>query len=197
MGETLEFILLLCSSGVAGLFTYIYLDYLSIFDTEKTEIKRMFSAMFSLINIGIFISVFKIKEYINFNYALENIVGLISVIAIIWLMNRYVFPKLIQLFRRSMNDARKSNGLNTLASKNALDTILQNYAKFYIEKYNNDNSNPILQGILKKYELTIDTDAIFIIEPTPIIKSKEKIIKEFLYQPKNTDNYYKIYVIND
>lgn len=197
MGETLEFILLLCSSGVAGLFTYIYLDYLSIFDTEKPEIKRMFSALFSLINIGIFISVFEIKEYINFNYALENIVGLISVITIIWLMNRYVFPKLIQLFRRSMNDARKSNGLNTLASKNALDTILQNYAKFYIEKYNNDNSNPILQGILKKYELTIDTDAIFIIEPTQIIKSKEKIIKEFLYQPKNTDNYYKIYVIND
>ena len=193
----MELILLLCSSGVAGLFTYIYLDYLSIFDTEKPEIKRMFSAMFSLINIGIFISVFEIKEYINFNYALENIVGLILVITIIWLMNRYVFPKLIQLFRHSMNDARKSNGLNTLASKNAIDTILQNYAKFYIEKYNNDNSNPILQGILEKYELTIDTDAIFIIEPTPIIKSKEKIIKEFLYQPKNTDNYYKIYVIND
>lgn len=193
----LELILLLCSSGVAGLFTYIYLDYLAIFDTEKPEIKRMFSVMFSLINIGIFISVFKIKEYINFNYVLENIVGFILVITMIWLMNRYGFPKLIQLFRHSMNNARKSNGLNTLASKNALDTILQNYSKFYIEKYNNDNSNPILQGILEKYELTIDNDAIFIIEPTPTIKNKEKIIKECLYQPKNTDNYYKIYVIND
>lgn len=193
----MELILLLCSSGVAGLFTYIYLDYLSIFDTEKPEIKKMFSTMFSLVNIGVFISVFKIKEYINFNYILENVVGLILVITIIWLMNRYVFPKIIQLFRQSMNDTRKSNGLNTLASKNALDTILQNYTKFYIEKYNNDNSIPILQGILEKYELTIDTDAIFIIEPTPIIKNKEKIIKECLYQPKNTDNYYKIYVIND
>lgn len=157
----------------------------------------MFSTMFSLVNIGVFISVFKIKEYINFNYILENVVGLILVITIIWLMNRYVFPKIIQLFRQSMNDTRKSNGLNTLASKNALDTILQNYTKFYIEKYNNDNGIPILQGILEKYELTIDTDAIFIIEPTPIIKNKEKIIKECLYQPKNTDNYYKIYVIND
>lgn len=193
----LKLILLLCSSGVAGLFTYIYLDYLAIFDTEKPEIKRMFSVMFSLINIGIFILVFKIKEYINFNYVLENIVGFILVITMIWLMNRYGFPKLIQLFRHSMNNARKSNGLNTLASKNALDTILQNYSKFYIEKYNNDNSNPILQGILEKYELTIDNDAIFIIEPTPTIKNKEKIIKECLYQPKNTDNYYKIYVIND
>lgn len=193
----MEVILLLCSSGVTGLFTYIYLDYLSIFDTEKPEIKKMFSTMFSLVNIGVFISVFKIKEYINFNYILENVVGLILVITIIWLMNRYVFPKIIQLFRQSMNDTRKSNGLNTLASKNALDTILQNYTKFYIEKYNNDNSIPILQGILEKYELTIDTDAIFIIEPTPIIKNKEKIIKECLYQPKNTDNYYKIYVIND
>ncbi|NGH76138.1 hypothetical protein G0Z50_04505, partial [Staphylococcus aureus] len=65
------------------------------------------------------------------------------------------------------------------------------------EKYSNENNNPILQGILEKYELTIDTDAIFIIEPTPVIKNKEKIIKEHLYQPKNTDNYYKIYVIND
>lgn len=193
----MEFTLLLCSSGVAGLFTYIYLDYLSIFDTEKPEIKKMFSIMFSLVNVGIFISVFKIKEFINFNYILENIVGLILVIIIIWLMNRYVFPKIIQHFRQSMNDARKSNGLNTLASKNALDTILQNYTKFYIEKYSDENNNPILQGILEKYELTIDTDAIFIIEPTPIIKDKEKIIKECLYQPKNTDNYYKIYVIND
>ncbi|WP_257243251.1 hypothetical protein [Staphylococcus xylosus] len=112
-------------------------------------------------------------------------------------MNRYVFPIMIQRFRQSMNDARKSNGLNTLASKNALDTILQNYTKFYIEKYSNENNYPILQGILEKYELTIDTDAIFIIEPTPVIKDKEKIIKECLYQPKNTDNYYKIYVIND
>lgn len=193
----MELILLLCSSGVAGLFTYIYLDYLSIFDTENPEIKKMFSIMFSLVNIGIFLSVFELKKYIKFNYILENIICLLIVVTIIWLTNRYVFPKLIQLFRRSMNNARKSNGLNTLASKNALDTILQNYTKFYIEKYSNENNNPILQGILEKYELTIDTDAIFIIEPTPVIKNKGKVIKECLYQPKNTDNYYKIYVIND
>ncbi|NGK04676.1 hypothetical protein G0X71_05670, partial [Staphylococcus aureus] len=186
----MEIILLFCSSGVAGLFTYIYLDYLSIFDTESPEIKKMFSIMFSLVNIGIFLSVFELKKYINFHYAIENITCLLLVPTIIWLTNRFVFPNLIELFRKSMNNARKSKGLNTLSSKNALDTILQNYTKFYIEKYSNENNNPILQGILEKYELTIDTDAIFIIEPTPVIKNKEKIIKEHLYQPKNTDNYY-------
>ncbi|GGA95861.1 Uncharacterised protein [Staphylococcus muscae] len=46
----MEMILLLCSTGVAGLFTYIYLDYLSILDTEKPEIKRMFSLLFSIMN---------------------------------------------------------------------------------------------------------------------------------------------------
>ncbi|EGQ4195990.1 hypothetical protein FDP64_08185, partial [Staphylococcus pseudintermedius] len=51
----MEIILLLCSSGVAGLFTYIYLDYLALFDTEKLETKKMFSIMFSLISIGVFI----------------------------------------------------------------------------------------------------------------------------------------------
>ncbi|HDX7831687.1 TPA: hypothetical protein RQC88_001964 [Staphylococcus aureus] len=193
----MEIILLFCSSGVAGLFTYIYLDYLSIFDTESPEIKKMFSIMFSLINIGIFLSVLELKKYINLHYVIENIICLLLVLTIIWLTNRFVFPNLIKLFRKSMNNARKSKGLNTLSSKNALDTILQNYTKFYIEKYSNENNNPILQGILEKYEPTIDTDAIFIIEPTPVIKNKEKIIKEHLYQPKNTDNYYKIYVIND
>ncbi|ANS90968.1 hypothetical protein A6M57_13260 [Staphylococcus pseudintermedius] len=44
----MEIILLLCSSGVAGLFTYIYLDYLALFDTEKLETKKMFTIMFSL-----------------------------------------------------------------------------------------------------------------------------------------------------
>ncbi|PNZ24215.1 hypothetical protein CD122_11485, partial [Staphylococcus rostri] len=99
----METILLFCSSGVAGLFTYIYLDYLSIFDTESPEIKKMFSIMFSLVNVGIFLSVLELKKYINFHYAIENIICLLLVPAIIWLMNRFVFPNLIQLFRKSMN----------------------------------------------------------------------------------------------
>ncbi|REI14260.1 hypothetical protein DOS75_11470, partial [Staphylococcus felis] len=87
----MELILLLCSSGVAGLFTYIYLDYLSIFDTEKAEIKKMFSVLFSLISIGGFMIVLYFIKYIHVNNILRIIIVLIISFIIINVLNRFAY----------------------------------------------------------------------------------------------------------
>ncbi|MDK8175348.1 hypothetical protein NKW85_10120 [Staphylococcus simulans] len=188
----MELILLICSSGVAGLFTYIYLDYLSIFDTEKIEIKKMFSVLFSLISIGIFMIVLYFINYIHIYNFLGIIIALIISFIVINVLNKSAYPYMIKKFRNKMNKERESNNLNPLNDKHAIDTILQTSNMFYIEKYK-DNEHPIYQGILLKHEMTNDLDSIFSIRPTPIIKNHEKVIKEYYYQPKNTDEYYKFY----
>lgn len=188
----MELILLICSSGVAGLFTYIYLDYLSIFDTEKIEIKKMFSVLFSLISIGIFMIVLYFINYIHIYNFLGIIIALIISFIVINVLNKSAYPYMIKKFRNKMNKERESNNLNPLNDKHAIDTILQTSNMFYIEKYK-DNEHPIYHGILLKHEMTNDLDSIFSIRPTPIIKNHEKVIKEYYYQPKNTDEYYKFY----
>lgn len=45
--------------------------------------------------------------------------------------------------------------------------------------------------------MTNDLDSMFIIRPTPIIKSSEKVNEEYYYQPKNTDEYYKFYSLKN
>lgn len=189
----MEFILPLCSTGVAGLFTYIYLDYLSILDTEKPEIKRMFSLLFSIISILLFLLVFKVKELIHINNILENAILLIIFLVIYIICNIWVYPQLIKLFRKSMNKSRVKNDLNPINHLHAIDTVLQSSNQFYIEKYNGDSKEPIMQGFLKKHQLTNDLDSIFIIEPTNVIKNIESIKNIHLYQPKNTDCYFKLF----
>ncbi|REI18617.1 hypothetical protein DOS75_03025, partial [Staphylococcus felis] len=66
----------------------------------------------------------------------------------------------------------------------------------YVEKYK-DSEKPIYQGILLKHQMTNDLDSMFIIRPTPIIKSSEKVNEEYYYQPKNTDEYYKFYSLKN
>lgn len=192
----LELILLLCSSGVAGLFTYIYLDYLSIFDTEKPEIKKMFSILFSLISVGVFLLIFYIINCIHINIVLNIIVTFTISILLIKQLNKYIYPYIINKFRNNMNKERKLNELNPLNDKHAIDTILQTSNMFYMEKYKEDDK-PIYQGILLKHELTNDLDSMFSIRPTPRINKSDKVIKEYYYQPKNTDEYYKFYSLKD
>ncbi|WP_349421258.1 hypothetical protein [Staphylococcus felis] len=192
----MEIILLLCSSGVAGLFTYIYLDYLSIFDTEKAEIKKMFSVLFSLISIGGFMIALYFIKYIHVNNILRVIIVLIISFIIINVLNRFAYPYIIKRFRNKMNKERKANNLNPLNDKHAIDTILQTSNMFYVEKYK-DSEKPIYQGILLKHEMTNDLDSMFIIRPMPIIKSSEKVNEEYYYQPKNTDEYYKFYSLKN
>lgn len=193
----MELLLLLCSSGVAGLFTYIYLDYLSLFDTEKEEIKKMFSIMFSLISIGIFLLTFRILDSLVANIFCKTFLSLIAMILIIWLLNKYIYPKFILFFRKSMNKTRTNNNLNPLSDKHAIDTILQTSDMFYIEKYKDNNNEPIYQGILLKHEITNELDSIFSIKPTPVIQNDDKVLKKYYYQPKNTDAYYKIYSLEN
>ncbi|WP_368868377.1 hypothetical protein [Staphylococcus epidermidis] len=189
----MEIILLLCSSGVAGLFTYIYLDYLSLLDTEKPEIKKMFSLLFSIISIVLFILVFKLKTLTNYNDIIENIVCFILFICAYIVLNKYIYPLCIKIFRNVMNKSRKNHNMNPFSFLNAVDSILQSSSQIYIEKYNSNKNEPILQGLLVKYQLTNDLDPIFIIEPTEVITDIEGLKNIYLYQPKNTDCFYKIY----
>lgn len=192
----MELILLLCSSGVAGLFTYIYLDYLSLFDTERPEIKRMLSILFSLISIGIYLIIVYFVSFIPIYAILNTIISFVIAIIVIYILNKSLYVKMIKKFRYNMNKERKNNKLNPFNEQHAIDTILQTANMFYIEKYK-DDSKPIHQGILLHHQLTDDLDSIFVLEPTPIIKNDEKVIKEYYYQPKSTDEYYKIYSLKN
>lgn len=193
----MEIIILLSSSGAAGLFTYIYLDYLSLFDTEKLEIKKMISIMFSLINVSIFFIINNLISLFNWYEFITNLISIIAAIVIIILTNTFLYPPLIKYFRIVMNKKREEQGLNPFVDSFAIDSILQKSTKFYIERYNKADAAPVYQGILDKHQLTEGFDSIFIIEPTPKIKDKEKILETYIYQPSNTDYYFKIYQIKD
>ncbi|MEX6217583.1 hypothetical protein [Mammaliicoccus sciuri] len=193
----LEIILLLSSSGVAGLLTYIYLDYLSFFDTEKNEIKKMISIMFSLVNVSIFFLVQNCINVLEWGTLTKYLVTIVLALLIILILNIYAYPKMFELFRRFMNKQRIAEGYAPFVKSSAIDSILQKNAKFYIERYNNIKDDPIYQGILNKHELTENLDSIFIIEPTPKLKDKSHISISYIYQPNNSDYYFKIYQIND
>ncbi|EGQ4349750.1 hypothetical protein ELC98_12755, partial [Staphylococcus pseudintermedius] len=133
----MEIILLLCSSGVAGLFTYIYLDYLALFDTEKLETKKMFSIMFSLISIGVFILIKSVISIWVSNEIISIILALIiASLVIICVLNKFIYVKAIKFFRVMMNSSRKSMNLNPLTFQHSIDNILsvEDYV-YYIECY--------------------------------------------------------------
>ncbi|PTJ81712.1 hypothetical protein BUZ84_05730 [Mammaliicoccus sciuri] len=193
----MELILLLSSSGVAGLLTYIYLDYLSFFDTEKNEIKKMISIMFSLVNISIFFLVQNSMNLLEWGALAKNLITILLALFIILILNVYVYPKMFKIFRKYMNKQRISEGFAPYVESAAIDSILQKNAKFYIERYNNIGDEPVYHGILNKHELTENLDSIFVIEPTPKIKDNSLISFIYIYQPSNTDYYFKIYQIID
>ncbi|PTE85603.1 hypothetical protein BUY79_02320 [Staphylococcus equorum] len=198
----LELILLLCSSGVAGLFTYIYLDYLSIFDTEKQEIKRMFSIMFSLISVGIFIlvnnliGVFVKSELLSISIAL-----LVSAILIIFVLNRYVYIWLINIFRSQMNTTRAKLQKNTLLYEHAIDFVLSDrQMSYYIECYDDEFvEKASMYGLIAKHEVDDNLDVSFIISTTTKF-TKQELSKSdiyYVYHKTNTTSYYKIYGYKD
>lgn len=193
----MELILLLSSSGVAGLLTYIYLDYLSFFDTEKNEIKKMISIMFSLVNISIFFLVQNSMNLLEWGALAKNLITILLALFIILILNVYVYPKMFKIFRKYMNKQIISEGFAPYVESAAIDSILQKNAKFYIERYNNIGDEPVYHGILNKHELTENLDSIFVIEPTPKIKDNSLISFIYIYQPSNTDYYFKIYQIID
>ncbi|REI08005.1 hypothetical protein, partial [Staphylococcus felis] len=136
----MEIILLLCSSGVAGLFTYIYLDYLALFDTEKLETKKMFSIMFSLISIGVFILIKSVISIWVSNEIISIILALIiASLVIICILNKFIYVKAINFFRVMMNSSRKSMNLNPLTFQHSIDNILsvEDYV-YYIECYKDE-----------------------------------------------------------
>ncbi|PWZ43063.1 hypothetical protein DD862_14455, partial [Staphylococcus pseudintermedius] len=125
------------SSGVAGLFTYIYLDYLALFDTEKLETKKMFSIMFSLISIGVFILIKSVISIWVSNEIISIILALIiASLVIICVLNKFIYVKAIKFFRVMMNSSRKSMNLNPLTFQHSIDNILsvEDYV-YYIECY--------------------------------------------------------------
>lgn len=193
----MEIILLLSSSGVAGLLTYIYLDYLSFFDTEKNEIKKMISIMFSLVNVSIFFLVQNCINVLEWGTLTKYLVTIVLALLIILILNIYAFPKMFELFRRFMNKQRIAEGYAPFVKSSAIDSILQKNDKFYIERYNNIEREPVYQGILNKHELTENLDSIFVVEPTSKLKDDSLITSIYIYQPSNTDYYFKIYQIND
>lgn len=193
----MELILLLCSSGVAGLFTYIYLDYLSIFDTEKPEIKKMFSVLFALISVGVFILIFYLIGYIHMNIILNTLFSFIISIILIEQLNKFVYPYIINKFRNSMNRKRDKQNLSKLSDKHPIDEILDTAKyKFYVEYYTTiENSEPLTTGELIFHSIDENDEINFVISPTPKIKDTKIIDDIYIYQKSNSSNYYKIYAM--
>lgn len=192
----MELILLLCSSGVAGLFTYIYLDYLSIFDTEKPEIKKMFSIMFSLISVGIFTIL---------NYLLNQAIGekvisittsiIITIFLLIFIMNKYVYAFLIEKFRLKMNKQRIEDGKTPYVYSNVVDYLLDDEAYYYLEKYSYNSDNCILKGWLSKHETNVNLDYIFAIQKAyiPTKEELESANNINILDKSDNNTYYIIY----
>lgn len=194
----MELILLLCSSGVAGLFTYIYLDYLALFDTEKLETKKMFSIMFSLISIGIFILIKSVVSIWFSNEIISIILALIiASLIIIFLLNKFIYVFVIVKFRDMMNNSRKSMNLNPLTFQHTIDNILSmgDYV-YYIECYKDEFVNePSMYGLLKHHQVDENLDVSFVISTTK--KFNDEVLGRsqmyYVYHKSNSGNFYKIY----
>lgn len=198
----MELILLLCSSGVAGLFTYIYLDYLSVFDTEKSEIKKMFSTMFSLVSVGIFILVNHLIGIIIKNDLLSTSIALlVSSMLIIFVLNKYVYVFLLNIFRTQMNKTRINSQKNELIHEHAIDSILSNsQMSYYIECYHDKYiEEPSMYGLIFKHEIDNNLDVSFIISTTGKFTNQKlsEADSYYVYHKTNMTSYYKIYGFKD
>ncbi|HAR6121576.1 TPA: hypothetical protein I1677_001243 [Staphylococcus pseudintermedius] len=194
----MEIILLLCSSGVAGLFTYIYLDYLALFDTEKLETKKMFSIMFSLISIGIFILIKSVMSIWISNEIISIVLALIiASLVIIMILNKFIYVNMIKIFRAVMNNSRRSMNLNPLTFQHSIDNILsmEDYV-YYIECYKDEYvSEPSMYGLLKHHQVDENQDVSFVISTTKKFDNKvlNQSQKYYVYHKSNSSNFYKIY----
>lgn len=190
----MEIILLLCSSGVAGLYTFIYLDYLSIFDTEKKDIKKMFNILFSLLSVSTYSIISTITKYFINSNILNVLIALIVTLIVVHYLTKYIYIRIIHVFRENMNKKRSNLHLSKLSYKHPIDEVLdtEDY-KFYIEYYNAENSEPITTGELIYHSVDENDEINFIIAPTPKIKDTKIIDDIFVYQKSNNANYYKIY----
>ncbi|UWF57690.1 hypothetical protein NZD48_05120 [Staphylococcus hyicus] len=194
----MELILLLCSSGVAGLFTYIYLDYLTLFDTEKLETKKMFSIMFSLNSIGVFILMKSIISLWFSNEIISIILAFISAsLIIIYVLNKFVYVIVISKFRDVMNKSRKNMNLNPLTFQHSIDNILsmEDYV-YYVECYKDEFVNePSMYGLLKHHQVDDNLDVSFVISTTK--KFDDNVLNQsqiyYVYHKSNSSNFYKIY----
>lgn len=193
----MELILLLCSSGVAGLFTYIYLDYLSLFDTEKTETKKMISILFSLISVGVFIIVKSTMKLLLQNEIVTTLCALIISIIIILILNKWVYINIINKFRENMNESRSKFNQNHLIFSHVIDDILVDDRYFYyIECYRDEYvNNPSMYGLIKKHEIDNNTDVHFLIETTGKIDNEklDNADSYYVYHKSNSNSFYKIY----
>ncbi|WP_432371894.1 hypothetical protein [Staphylococcus chromogenes] len=194
----MELILLLCSSGVAGLFTYIYLDYLTLFDTEKLETKKMFSIMFSLISIGVFVLMKSVMSLWFSNEIISIILAfIIASLIIIYFLNKFVYVFAINKFRNVMNKSRKNKNLNPLTFQHSIDNILSMEDYFYyVECYKDEFVNePSMYGLLKHHQVDDNLDVSFVISTTK--KIDNNVLNQsqmyYVYHKSNSSNFYKIY----
>ncbi|MDS3897016.1 hypothetical protein [Staphylococcus hominis] len=193
----MELILLLCSSGVAGLFTYLYLDYLSVFETEKSETKRMFAVLFSLISIGIFILIKSLVDHCIKEEIMSIFISLVIYMIINKPLNKLAYLKLINNFREKMNEERNKNKQNSLIYDYAINSVLSRNDKvFYIECYKDEYiEKPSMYGIIENHQVDNNSDTHFVISTTRKFTDEEleKADNYLVYHKENSSNFYKLY----
>jgi len=173
----MEWISVLSSSGVAGLFTYILLDYLSLLDTERKEIKTSFLLMFSLVNVWV------INTIDNIWYA----------ILIIFILSTVAFPLLLFSFRKVMNFVRSKLNKNPIEQINLFETIQSAEHYTFVEVY--DNGSIIDTGFLEKFQ--IDENGVLHIaldnSGELFNEYKENAVSIYNYHCTNSTVHYRIY----
>lgn len=193
----MKLILLMCSSGVAGLYTYMFLTYLSIFDTEREEIKKILPIFFSFISVSIVFAIYSFIKLIVKIEILSIFIALIISIPIIKFFNEVGYSILIKKFRKKANDVRKKLNLNDISHFHAIDEVLYNRDYYYyIEKIDDQTNIIIWNGFLSKHELNRNDESIFIIQPFNINKELD-IVKNSIVRIYETNKnfHYKFYKI--
>lgn len=190
----MEFIILLLTSGIPGLYTYISLDRRSILGNVTEDIRKVYLSAFSLISALIFFIVFTVvKGEDNLSDLLNNItvtqlvISFMISLGIIIIFNLFLFPKTIKLYRTLSNDIRNSEGKNSLIDQHLSGFVFDdNKFLTYIEIYNSDKLK-ISSGEVIYSEIDKEGSLQFLLKPASL-KVKEPYIKNHLIDRKY--NYY-------
>ncbi|WP_414055236.1 hypothetical protein [Macrococcus equi] len=206
----MSILIFLLSSGIMGLYTYINLSRLSILGNENEETKKLYLSMFSVITMLIFVLVFSIynKEY-NLSKLFTNInifsilISLFWTIILVWLLNNFIYPLIIKMFRKSTNNDRNVLGKSKIVDELLIDTVLDNN-KFinYVELFkSNDDHTLIEKGLLKNYEIDKENNINVLIESVNLNKEKpgvsNRIDSTLTYYSSKNDMILKVTRLND
>jgi len=172
---------LVFSTSVAGLFTYIILDYLSLLDTEKREIRNLFLVLFSLINMLIYL----------------NLSNKFLAIGTILLLSFFVFPVAIYIIRIIVNRYRRVLNKPKLIHSKTLDFVFSAKDVYFYTEIYNSSKELINSGYVIQYRIDDNGNSNIVIDPVNELPKSTKVKAKdtVIYHEVNSSMFYKIFYL--